>query len=181
MNNIAQTKNRVFTYIGDHPFAVRIIFVVIIVMINILVITKPIQVLSNYDIDIDILISLILIVFLEPFIAIFDPYRVAIIKESESELVITDKHGGNKVIEYSISYSGKGNINVKLDTNLRGSISCEVEGQGEKSINKVFFTLSNNNPCAKIKLYCPCTIDKKTDRTYVYFLINRKIKKKVTL
>jgi hypothetical protein len=107
---------------------IRLFFALIILGINLLIITPQVPIFSNYEIDLRVLIPFLGLLFLDPFISLFNPFFCSIkqLKKINNE--------NESIIIHQIEYRGKDSLNVTVEIH---STSYDIEcTKGE--LNEMF-------------------------------------------
>lgn len=102
---------------------IRLAFALIILLINLLIIDSKITIFTNYEIDLKILIPFLALLFLEPFINIFNPFFCSIKQQTS----ISEPNA--LTIKHRIEYVGKEplSVGVKVQSSVY-DIEC-IKGQ----------------------------------------------------
>jgi hypothetical protein len=108
---------------------IRLLFGLFVFVINLIIINPQITIFSNYNIDLRVLIPFLALLFLDPFINLFNPFFCSIkhqkLTSEPDELTIT----------HDIEYNGKEPLNVSIQVH---STTYDIECKKGKDKKEMF-------------------------------------------
>jgi hypothetical protein len=107
---------------------IRLLFGAIVLGANILIISPQVLLLSKYTIDLSVLIPFLALLFLEPFVFLFNPWFCSI---KHLNKIVNDD--GSADINHKIEYAGNSSIKVRIKSVLSTNynISCQIEERAQ--------------------------------------------------